>query len=402
MCSDHTYPTNYIIDVDLTMEDQEDDKIGDFVDTLNELIITCVQSYNHLYDKSVKNYKDNVMKNKSWEEIAKTCNISAEEVQERWKRLKTRYCRQRRLNEQATRSGSGIQTIKQWPLFESMKFMDKHIQRRRNFSNVSLRVGTKSEKNPSDELNFSHQNERGSTSAGQQSPNIAQFNQELKKVQSRSPESIKMESQVQNKFPEDQLEGSVHGLPRNWQNFEPSITNTLKTSTGVYQPVISLGCTSDISIGSTSSTPSTSTYENIDKSNNAAASSDRASDVSDYSQNDMLTVKEDIISHSAEKQVTAAKLSTTLIPFSPNIQTKCFSGGIQRKRKRNESDVVESSFVNTANVLKEYVLQKKEGNENYLPADEHFAKFIISRLSQLPEENRDEKCKKIMDVLLSK
>ncbi|XP_024883218.1 transcription factor Adf-1-like [Temnothorax curvispinosus] len=203
------------------MEDQEDDKIGDFVNTLNELIITCVQSYNHLYDKNVKNFKDNMMKNKSWEEIAKTCNISAEEVQERWKRLKTRYCRQRRLNEQATRSGSGIQTIKQWPLFESMKFMDKHIQRRRNFSNVSLQVGTKSEKNPSDELNFSHQNERGSTSAGQQSPNIAQFNQEFKKVQSRSPESIKMESQVQNKFPEDQLEGSVHGLPETGRILNP-------------------------------------------------------------------------------------------------------------------------------------------------------------------------------------
>ncbi|XP_024879819.1 transcription factor Adf-1-like [Temnothorax curvispinosus] len=137
------------------------------------------------------------MKNKSWEEIAKTCNISAEEVQERWKRLKTRYSKQRRLIEQATRSGSGIQTIKQWPLFKIMKFMNKHIQRRRNFSNVLLRPGIKSEKNASEKLNFSHQNERESTSVCQQSPNIAQFNQEFKKVQSRSAESIQMESQAQ-------------------------------------------------------------------------------------------------------------------------------------------------------------------------------------------------------------
>lgn len=50
--------------------------VGDFVDSLDELIIACVHSYPYLYNKSDKNYKDNMMKEMSWEEIAKTCNIS--------------------------------------------------------------------------------------------------------------------------------------------------------------------------------------------------------------------------------------------------------------------------------------------------------------------------------------
>lgn len=47
-----------------------------FVDTLDEFIIACVQSYPHLYNKGNTNYKDNIMKKKSWEKIAKTCNVS--------------------------------------------------------------------------------------------------------------------------------------------------------------------------------------------------------------------------------------------------------------------------------------------------------------------------------------
>lgn len=157
--NDHAY-VKYFLDENLELEnysiveESNDSNVGDFVDTLDELIIACVQSYSHLYNKSDKNYKDNMMKEKSWEEIAKTCNTSGiflkslicknknileitfkssivNEVQERWKRVKDRYGKQRRLNDRAMRSGSAAKTIKQWPLFESMKFMEKHIQRRR-------------------------------------------------------------------------------------------------------------------------------------------------------------------------------------------------------------------------------------------------------------------------------
>lgn len=55
--------------------------------------------------------------------------------------------------------------------------------------------------------------------------------------------------------------------------------------------------------------------------------------------------------------------------------------------------------MNAVNVFKKFV-EKDEEKENDRSADEHLAKFIISRLSQLSEEKRDEKCKKIIDVLL--
>ncbi|KYM93789.1 PREDICTED: transcription factor Adf-1-like [Cyphomyrmex costatus] len=83
----------------------------------------CVQSYTHLYNKNDKNYKDYLMKEKFWKEIAETCNVSVNEVQYRWKKLKDRYIKERRLNENATRSGSGKQQNKQWPLFKRPSVM---------------------------------------------------------------------------------------------------------------------------------------------------------------------------------------------------------------------------------------------------------------------------------------
>ncbi|KAL6418860.1 hypothetical protein ACFW04_014210 [Cataglyphis niger] len=107
-----------------SIEENNESDVGDFIDTLDELIIACVQSYPHLYNKGNANYKDNLMKEKSWKEIAKTFI----ETQQRWKRLKDRYSIQRRLNERTMRSAAQI--TKQWPLFENMKFMEKYIQRR--------------------------------------------------------------------------------------------------------------------------------------------------------------------------------------------------------------------------------------------------------------------------------
>ncbi|KAL6418646.1 hypothetical protein ACFW04_014232 [Cataglyphis niger] len=104
------------------IEENNKSDVGDFIDTLDELIIACVQSYPHLYNKGNANYKDNLITEKSWEEIAKTCNISVIETQQRWKRLKDRYSKRklkRRLNERAMRSDSAAQIIKQWPLFEN-------------------------------------------------------------------------------------------------------------------------------------------------------------------------------------------------------------------------------------------------------------------------------------------
>lgn len=74
--SDHAYYTEHFLNENLELENysEVEENFGDFVDKLDELIIACVQSYPHLYNKSDKNYKDNMMKKKSWEEIARTCH----------------------------------------------------------------------------------------------------------------------------------------------------------------------------------------------------------------------------------------------------------------------------------------------------------------------------------------
>lgn len=70
---DHTY--NSSVDENQNIDINND--VGDFVnDSLDEFIIACVQSYPHLYNKADRNYKDNSMKEKAWEEISKTCQVS--------------------------------------------------------------------------------------------------------------------------------------------------------------------------------------------------------------------------------------------------------------------------------------------------------------------------------------
>lgn len=78
--SDHTYidMCNKTFELENwnSIEENNESDVDDFIDTLDELIIAYVQSYPHLYNKGNANYKDNLIKEKSWEEIAKTCNIS--------------------------------------------------------------------------------------------------------------------------------------------------------------------------------------------------------------------------------------------------------------------------------------------------------------------------------------
>lgn len=70
--------------------------------------------------------------------------------------------------------------------------------------------------------------------------------------------------------------------------------------------------------------------------------------------------------------------------------------------KKKIGDPLETSFMNTANILKEYILEKKDNKENDLSADEYLAKFIVTRLSSLPEEKRDEKRQKLIEILFTK
>lgn len=131
---------------------EEMEEVGDF-ETSDELLISCVNGYPQLYDKSSRHFKDATMKDNSWMEISKSLNIPGEkyifiycisflkctiigliasECRIRWKRLRERYGKEKRLRDLETRSGSGASTRRStFLLFNNMLFLDKHMLRRK-------------------------------------------------------------------------------------------------------------------------------------------------------------------------------------------------------------------------------------------------------------------------------
>ncbi|XP_018575297.1 transcription factor Adf-1-like [Anoplophora glabripennis] len=116
-------------EVDLHFE--SNNKEGD------ELLIDLIKSYPALYNKENSDYKDAIVKENSWKEIAFAMNLTVLECQTRWTRLRQYYSKERLLNEKETRSGQSGSVRKKWPLFDSMLFLEKHINKRKTFSNMS-------------------------------------------------------------------------------------------------------------------------------------------------------------------------------------------------------------------------------------------------------------------------
>lgn len=169
---------------------------------------------------------------------------------------------------------------------------------------------------------------------------------------------------------------------KSWQNFEPAV---------------SVKSAYPFNISGDKRSLQTDSFTTISENYNTI-SSDQTSETSNYSKKSLFLNQIDKSNCSTGEEII--KSSTASISFSP-IATKCFVGGTQR-RKKNYRDSFETSFISATNILKEYIIEKKQEKENYLSPDEHLAKFIVSRLSYLSEEKRDEKRKKIIEILLSK
>ncbi|XP_072756915.1 uncharacterized protein [Anoplolepis gracilipes] len=103
----------------------------------NELLIDAIRGYLHLYNSSLKEYKDANMKENSWGEIAKIMDMSIASCQNRWLRLRDRFSKEQRLREAETRSGSGATHRTPFPFYNNLLFLANHIKRRRSYSNVS-------------------------------------------------------------------------------------------------------------------------------------------------------------------------------------------------------------------------------------------------------------------------
>ncbi|XP_018901179.2 uncharacterized protein [Bemisia tabaci] len=97
-----------------------------------EKLIRLVEERSFIYDKSKTDFKNGMKKYVAWQEIAVELGISIKEAQNKWKLLREKYGKVRRLIQ---RSGvSNDSTQHEWGLYKLLKFLDPHIVGRRSSS----------------------------------------------------------------------------------------------------------------------------------------------------------------------------------------------------------------------------------------------------------------------------
>ncbi|CDQ78715.1 unnamed protein product [Oncorhynchus mykiss] len=91
-------------------DDSKTSKIQDDA-SFEEKLIEEVRRYNHLYNTSLKDYKDFTITSNSWKEIAQTLRVEEQVCRTKWKKLRDRYVRLRRkIKGKSGGAASGIQT----------------------------------------------------------------------------------------------------------------------------------------------------------------------------------------------------------------------------------------------------------------------------------------------------
>ncbi|XP_012273606.1 uncharacterized protein LOC105696042 isoform X2 [Orussus abietinus] len=95
------------------------------------LLVDLVKSYANLYDKTHRDFKDCSIRENSWAEIARSLNSSVENCQIRWKRLRERFARERKMLEEESESDAAVFNRSKFFLYESMSYLNEHVQRRK-------------------------------------------------------------------------------------------------------------------------------------------------------------------------------------------------------------------------------------------------------------------------------
>ncbi|XP_029162393.1 transcription factor Adf-1-like [Nylanderia fulva] len=120
----------------------EDDEDFDYGENKNEemsedaLLISLVRDHPYLYNKELTDFKDTIKKQNAWVEIASIMNMTVEECQTRWIRLRERYSREKKQQQEETTTGSGVSKRKTFEFFDNMQFLERFVKRRRTLTNM--------------------------------------------------------------------------------------------------------------------------------------------------------------------------------------------------------------------------------------------------------------------------
>ncbi|CAH2003327.1 unnamed protein product [Acanthoscelides obtectus] len=105
----------------------------------DELLIQLVEKCPHIYNKTLKEYKDDKMKDNSWLSIAEFLDSEPAIVKKRWDNLRDRFVRAYRQYNTVLPSGSGGGTQQQpdFPYFEIMMWLIPFIRKRKLISSTA-------------------------------------------------------------------------------------------------------------------------------------------------------------------------------------------------------------------------------------------------------------------------
>ncbi|XP_047518935.1 uncharacterized protein LOC125058835 [Pieris napi] len=105
----------------------------------SEALIAAVREQRLLWDKKHKHYRNRLLVQKSWKNVAEAVECTADGVKKKWKNLRDSYSRELK-KVKKPRSGSDADQNGQyqgdWPHFESMQFLKTILKPRKTTSNI--------------------------------------------------------------------------------------------------------------------------------------------------------------------------------------------------------------------------------------------------------------------------
>ena len=104
------------------------------MEEIEELLAEEVRKYEHVYNPSLKEYKDTPMAINSWREISLNVGMRAEDCTKMWRKLRDRFVRARKF----MRSSSGDAGGKKVPAFYLfLSWLGPHIKHRATSSKIN-------------------------------------------------------------------------------------------------------------------------------------------------------------------------------------------------------------------------------------------------------------------------
>ncbi|KAL1488998.1 hypothetical protein ABEB36_014777 [Hypothenemus hampei] len=101
---------------------------------LDELLISQVQKYEHISNKTDSLFKKTGAKEKAWESVAEAVNWDGK-FDDLNLMCKIPYTQEKRLKANESVSGSGASKRPEWALYQQLGFLDRHVLSRKSISN---------------------------------------------------------------------------------------------------------------------------------------------------------------------------------------------------------------------------------------------------------------------------